>query len=135
MTANSATSNSAAASLTITAVPDPPVANPITPPAFDEDVAAVITLSYTDPDGDQATACARITGASRSRVAGSRRLQSSTSGRRVPGLSTTADAATGPASGLMPASSTPATRDRPRAHNALSKRNMVRKRWPSARLA
>lgn len=58
VTANALTSNSAAASLTINAVADPPVANPITPPAFDEDVAATITLSYTDPDGDQATACA-----------------------------------------------------------------------------
>jgi hypothetical protein len=58
VTANAQTSNSAAASLTITAIADPPVANPISPAAFDEDTAAVITLSYTDPDGDQATACA-----------------------------------------------------------------------------
>jgi hypothetical protein len=57
VTAAAQTSNSATASLTITAVADPPVADPITPAAFDEDTTASITLSYTDPDGDQATAC------------------------------------------------------------------------------
>jgi len=47
----------------------------------------------------------------------------------------TAAAATGPASGLIPASSTPATCMTPLVHSAVSKRSMVRSRWPSARLA
>ena len=55
--ANSQTSNSAAATLTINALNDPPVASAITPAAFNEDTQSVITLSYTDSDGDLATAC------------------------------------------------------------------------------
>jgi hypothetical protein len=57
VTANGLTSNSATASLTITPVDDAPVANNITPPAFDKNAQSIITLSYTDPDGDQATSC------------------------------------------------------------------------------
>ena len=44
--------------VTITAVNDPPVANAISPPAFAEDTQSIITLSYTDPETDLATACA-----------------------------------------------------------------------------
>ena len=44
--------------MTVAAVNDPPVANPISPPAFPEDTASTITLSYTDAEGDLATACA-----------------------------------------------------------------------------
>ena len=58
VTANSQTSNSATASLTITSVNDAPVANNITPAAFNEDTQSVITLSYTDADSDLATTCA-----------------------------------------------------------------------------
>jgi large repetitive protein len=57
VTANAQTSNSAAASLTINAVDDIPVAAAISPAAFNEDTESVITLSYTDADGDNATAC------------------------------------------------------------------------------
>ena len=46
------------ASLTITAVNDPPVVYDISPAAFNEDTqSGVITLSYTDVESDQATAC------------------------------------------------------------------------------
>ena len=54
---------------------------------------------------------------------------------RVPRAKMTAAAATGPASGLIPASSTPATCATPLCHSAVSKRSIVRSRWPSARLA
>ncbi|MGZ6484904.1 MAG: hypothetical protein ACXWQQ_00115 [Pseudobdellovibrio sp.] len=37
--------------------PSAPTANSITPAAFDEDTQSLITLSYTDPGGHQATAC------------------------------------------------------------------------------
>ena len=39
------------------AVNDPPVANAITPLAFNEDTQSVITLSYTDAEADLATSC------------------------------------------------------------------------------
>lgn len=58
VTANGDVSNSATASLTITAVDDPPVVNNITPAAFFEDAQTIITLPYTDVEGDNATACA-----------------------------------------------------------------------------
>lgn len=57
VTANSVVSNTATATLTIVMVNDPPVAANITPAAFNEDVQSIITLSYTDPDSDQATTC------------------------------------------------------------------------------
>src|SRR3989339_1231005 len=58
VTANSAVSNSASATLTINSTDDAPVANSIIPANSDEDVQSVITLSYTDVEGDLATACA-----------------------------------------------------------------------------
>ncbi|HWT14739.1 MAG TPA: Ig-like domain-containing protein [Patescibacteria group bacterium] len=58
VTANAVLSNSATATLSILPVNDPPVAAAITPPAFDEDLQGLITLSYTDPDADLATTCA-----------------------------------------------------------------------------
>ncbi len=60
---------------------------------------------------DHATADCFISAASRSRQAASSFLESSIPGIRDPGANTTAAAATGPAKGLMPASSTPATRE------------------------
>lgn len=57
ITANGQTSAPASVSMTITNVDDDPVANNISPPAFDENTQSIITLSYTDPDGDSATAC------------------------------------------------------------------------------
>jgi hypothetical protein len=58
VTANGQTSNTASASLTITAVNDAPVASAISPAAFNEDTqSGVITLSYTDTESQQATAC------------------------------------------------------------------------------
>lgn len=57
VTSNAQTSNTASASLTILNLNDPPVANNINPAAFNEDTQSVITLSYTDPDSDQATSC------------------------------------------------------------------------------
>src|SRR5262249_42759645 len=59
---------------------------------------------------------------SRTRSSGVRRFESSTPSTRRSGLSTTAAATTGPASGPRPASSTPAMRFRPRRHAAFSKR-------------
>jgi hypothetical protein len=58
VTANSAVSNSASATLTINPMDDAPVANNITPAAFNEDIQSVITLSYTDTESDLATVCA-----------------------------------------------------------------------------
>lgn len=58
VTANGQTSNTATATLSITAVNDAPVAANITPPAFNEDVQSIITLSYTDAEGALATSCA-----------------------------------------------------------------------------
>lgn len=57
VTANGAVSNSVAATLTINAANDAPVANAITPAAFNQDAQSVITLSYTDVETDLATAC------------------------------------------------------------------------------
>ncbi|PYJ08958.1 MAG: hypothetical protein DMF06_11570, partial [Verrucomicrobia bacterium] len=42
----------------VSAVNDAPVANNITPAAFNEDIQSIITLSYTDIEADLATACA-----------------------------------------------------------------------------
>ena len=58
VTANAVLSNSATATLSILPVNDPPVAANITPAAFNEDTQSLITLSYTDPESDLATACA-----------------------------------------------------------------------------
>ena len=49
--------STATATLSITAVNDAPVANAITPPAFNEDVQSIITLAYSDVEADLATAC------------------------------------------------------------------------------
>lgn len=57
VTAAGQTSNSATASLTITAVDDAPVASNITPAAFNEDTQSVITLSYSDVESHSATTC------------------------------------------------------------------------------
>lgn len=57
VTANGQASNSASATLSITAVDDAPVANNITPPNFDKNTQSVMTLSYTDVESDQATVC------------------------------------------------------------------------------
>lgn len=56
VTAAGQTSNSATANLTITATS--PVATNIAPPAFNEDVNSIITLSYSDPLSRKATVCA-----------------------------------------------------------------------------
>lgn len=58
VTANGQLSNTATANLNITPVNDAPVAANITPPAFNEDIQSVITLSYTDAEGALATTCA-----------------------------------------------------------------------------
>ncbi len=55
VTANTLTSNTASSSFTITNTA--PVASNINPPVFNEDTQSVITLSYSDVDGDQATTC------------------------------------------------------------------------------
>lgn len=55
VTAGGQVSNSVIANLTITAVT--PVANNISPAAFNEDVNSIITLSYTDPLSRKATVC------------------------------------------------------------------------------
>lgn len=60
VTANAVVSNSSAATLTI--VGDPPVASNITPPSFTTNTQSIMTLSYTDPQNDQATTCS-ISGA------------------------------------------------------------------------
>jgi len=56
VTAGGTTSNSATATLTIDPIADTPVADDLTPASFDEDVESIITLSYSDADGDLATA-------------------------------------------------------------------------------
>ena len=56
VTANGKASNSASASLTITAVPEVPVAYPVSG-TLTEDISGLITLSYTDPEGDKASVC------------------------------------------------------------------------------
>lgn len=45
------------ASITLNNIDDVPVASNIAPPAFNEDTVSTITLSYTDPDGDEASSC------------------------------------------------------------------------------
>ena len=50
-------SNVATATLTINPANDAPVANNITPAAFNEDTQSVITLSYSDTESNQATTC------------------------------------------------------------------------------
>ncbi len=57
VTTNGQVSNSALATLSISAVNDVPVATALTPAAFAEDIQSVITLSYTDVDTDLATSC------------------------------------------------------------------------------
>jgi len=58
VTANSATSNISTANFTINDLDDAPVADNISPASFNEDIQSVITLSYTDSNGDLASACA-----------------------------------------------------------------------------
>ena len=58
VTANGQLSNTATATLSITALNDAPVATNITPPAFNEDIQSIITLAYTDAEGANATTCA-----------------------------------------------------------------------------
>jgi hypothetical protein len=55
VTAAGQTSNSATATFSITA--STPVSANITPPAFNEDLQSIITLSYTDPLSRKASAC------------------------------------------------------------------------------
>ena len=58
VTANGSTSNASTASFTINSVDDSPVSSNITPAAIDEDTqSGAITLSYSDADGDLASAC------------------------------------------------------------------------------
>jgi hypothetical protein len=57
VTAGGQVSNSALATLSITAVDDKPTGIPLTPPAFNEDTPSTITLTYSDVEGDQATSC------------------------------------------------------------------------------
>lgn len=57
VTANGQVSNSAKANFILNPVDDAPVANNITPPAFDKNVPSLIVLSYGDVDGDLATQC------------------------------------------------------------------------------
>ncbi len=57
VTAASDVSNSATATLTITAVDDAPIATNITPPSFAKNTQSVVTLAYTDVESDQATTC------------------------------------------------------------------------------
>ena len=47
--------------LTINPVDDAPVSNDITPNSFNEDTESLITLSYSDLESDNATACALLT--------------------------------------------------------------------------
>src|SRR5437667_7358934 len=68
-----------------------------------------------------ATARRRISTPSRSRRAAVRTLESATPSRRVPGGKTTAAATTGPASGPMPTSSTPATCRMPTRQRSVSR--------------
>jgi hypothetical protein len=54
-----ADSNVATVTVTINNTFNAPVATSVTPASFNEDTqSGIITLSYTDPDGDQANACA-----------------------------------------------------------------------------
>jgi hypothetical protein len=57
VTTNGQQSNTATATFTLNPMPDAPVASNITPPAFNEDTISMITLSYTDADGDAASTC------------------------------------------------------------------------------
>ncbi len=57
VTANGKVSNSASVSFTITNVDDAPVVNSFSASAFNEDAEGLITLSYTDVDGDLASTC------------------------------------------------------------------------------
>src|SRR5213595_3818179 len=68
-----------------------------------------------------ATARRRISTSSRSRRAAVRTFEYATPSRRVPGGKTTAAATTGPASGLMPTSSTPATCRMPTRQRSVSR--------------
>jgi hypothetical protein len=58
VTANGATSNSSTSSFTINPVDDAPVATNISPPSFNENTQSIITLAYSDVDGDNGNACA-----------------------------------------------------------------------------
>jgi redox-sensitive bicupin YhaK (pirin superfamily) len=56
VTANGLTSNTSSASVSISAVDDAPVASNVSA-TINEDVATQVTLSYSDIEGNQATAC------------------------------------------------------------------------------
>src|SRR5258706_764042 len=77
-------------------------------------------------------ALARISAASSARVAGSRRLESSTPGIAGSLANITAAATTGPASGPTPASSTPAMSRTPDCHSTRSKLSIASRRTRSA---
>ncbi|MDA8791646.1 BspA family leucine-rich repeat surface protein [Bacteriovoracaceae bacterium] len=57
VTSNGETSSSASASITVSSVDDPPVSDPISPPAVNEDEETIVTLSYSDPENDPANSC------------------------------------------------------------------------------
>lgn len=57
VTANGTTSNSSTSSFTINNVDDAPVSSNISPAAFDQNTQSIITLAYSDPDSDKASAC------------------------------------------------------------------------------
>ena len=103
------------------------------PRPVDVDAVNLVDLGVRDRPGERALADDRAPAARAPRRSGA-------SNRRPPGCACrgakmTAAAATGPASGLIPASSTPATCATPVVHSAVSKRSIVRSRCPSARLA
>jgi len=58
VTANGLTSSAGTRSFTINGFDDPPVANALSPAAFDEDIESTINLTYSDPEGHLATTCA-----------------------------------------------------------------------------
>lgn len=58
VTSNALTSNLSTASLTLISAPDAPISAAINPPAFNEDIQSIITLSYTDAENDLASVCA-----------------------------------------------------------------------------
>lgn len=57
VTANGKTSNTANITYFIAEPTTSPLANDIIPPSFNEDTQSIITLDYTDSNGDLATAC------------------------------------------------------------------------------
>ncbi len=97
----------------------------------------IVSISSTDAQPTaHAAAVDLISRASRSRSFDVELLgivdvgDATAAGRKI-----TAPAQTGPASGLMPASSTPATWTIDVVHSACSNASILRRRWPSARCA